>query len=88
MDEKTPKNNDREYYYFALRIAGNFGAAIAIPVVVLALVGRNLDTKYHTGSTLTIIGFVTAAVLSGILIYRNAKKYGKEYQSLVDKKSK
>ena len=88
MDEKTPKNNDREYYFFALRIAGNFGATIAIPVVILALAGKVLDVKYHTGYLFIIIGFVLAAVLSGVLIYKNAKKYGKEYQALVDKKIK
>ena len=88
MEEKPQKNSDRQYYMFALRIAGDFGAAIAVPVVVLVYIGRFLDAKYGTGIWYTIAGFVTAALLSGTIIYRKAKKYGKEYQNLVDKNSK
>lgn len=86
MDKKTPQNSDRQYYYLALRIAADFGATIAVPVVIFALIGRSLDAKNGGGIMFTIIGFVLAAALSGFIIYKKAKKYGKEYQSLVDKK--
>jgi predicted permease len=88
MDEKTPKTSDRQYYLFALRIAGDFGASIAVPVVIFSIIGRKLDAKLSTGIIYTVIGFVTAALISGTIIYRKAKKYGKEYQILVDKNSK
>lgn len=88
MDEKKPKINDREYYFLALRIAGDFGATIAVPVVVLSLIGRKLDAKYDSGILYTILGFILAALISGLVIYRKAKKYGKEYQSLVDNNGK
>jgi hypothetical protein len=85
MEQRPDNSNDRKYYLFALRIAGDFGASIAIPVVVLVLAGRWIDGKYHTGFTYTIAGFVLAALISGKIIYDKAKRYGKEYQSLVDK---
>jgi hypothetical protein len=88
MDEKQPKINDREYYFLALRIAGDFGASIAVPVVILSILGRKLDAKFGTGVTLTVGGFVLAALVSGLIIFRKAKTYGKEYQSLVDKNQK
>lgn len=68
---------------FALRIAGDFGVVIAVPVVVLALFGRWLDTQYQTGWAFTILGFLIAAAISSIGIYRKAKRYGKEYEALI-----
>jgi hypothetical protein len=76
--EKT----DRKLYLFALRIVGDFGAAIAIPVVAFVLGGQWLDTKYSTGNRYMIIGFVVAALLSGKIIYKKTKRYGKEYDDL------
>lgn len=74
--------SDRRYWLFGLRIAGDFGVTIAIPVVVLAYLGKRLDTRFDTAPWLLIVGFALAAVTSGILIYRKAKRYGKEYQQL------
>ena len=82
MDEKPNKTSDREYYMFALRIVGDFGASIAIPVVVLALLGKFLDQKYHHAPWFMVGGFVLAAFTSGKLIYRKAKLYGSEYQRM------
>jgi len=83
MDNNQPqKTTDREYYFFALKIIGDFGASIAVPVVVLVLLGQYLDEKYHRAPLLTIIGFVVAALTSGRIIYRKAKRYGVEYQKM------
>ena len=67
---------------FGLRIVGDFGATIAIPVVVLANIGKRLDARFATAPWLLIAGFTLAALFSGALIYRKAKRYGKEYQEL------
>lgn len=77
---------DRKYYLFALRIIGDFGASIAVPVVVFVLIGQWLDGKYDKGPWFTVLGFALAAILSGKMIYKKAKKYGSEYQSLDEKK--
>ena len=73
---------DRRYYLFALRIIGDFGASIAVPVVVFVLFGQWLDGKYDKSPWFTVIAFVLAAVLSGRMIYKKAKRYGKEYQDI------
>jgi len=73
---------DRRYYLFALRIIGDFGASIAVPVVVFVLFGQWLDGKYEKGPWFTVIAFALAAVLSGKMIYKKAKRYGKDYQDI------
>lgn len=82
MPETPKKPSDREYYMFALRIAGDFGVSIAAPVVIFAWGGQYLDAKYGTRPWLLILGFVLAALLSGIMIYRKAKKYGDIYKKM------
>lgn len=74
--------SDRRYWLFGLRITGDFGATIAIPVVVLAYLGKRFDTRFDTAPWLLIAGFALAALFSGAMIYRKAKRYGKEYQNL------
>lgn len=87
MSQKNAETSDRQYYLFALRIAGDFGATIAFPVVIFVLLGRWLDGKYDRGITFTVIAFIFAALLSGRIIYKKSKRYGEEYQKLVDKKN-
>ncbi len=79
---KNSDNNDRKYYLFALKIIGDFGIAIAAPVVIMVLIGQYLDERYHRQILFTILGFILAALLSTLIIYRKAKKYGEQYQKL------
>ncbi len=85
MENKGPKTSDREYYIFALKIIGDFGAAIAVPIVFFVLIGQYLDEKYNRSPWFTIFGFVFAALISAKIIYKRAKRYGREYQAM-DKK--
>ncbi len=80
--EKPSKGIERKYVLFALRIVSDFGVTIALPVVALAYAGRWLDTRYGTRPWLLIAGFVLAALISGRMIYKKAKKLGKEFQDL------
>ncbi|MBI4457475.1 AtpZ/AtpI family protein [Candidatus Uhrbacteria bacterium] len=73
---------DRRYLMLAVRIVGEFGAIIAVPAVLLALTGMRLDALYGTRPRFLIAGFVLAAVLSAVAIYRKAKRFGKEYQEI------
>lgn len=79
---QAKKPNDRRYWIFGLRIAGDFVLTIAIPVVIFAYLGKQLDIRFGTAPWLLIAGFTLAAVLSALMIYRKAKRYGKEYQQL------
>ncbi|MEK7680615.1 MAG: AtpZ/AtpI family protein [Patescibacteria group bacterium] len=83
MDEKIPqKSKSREYYLFAFKIMGDFGASIAIPVILFVLAGQYLDEKYRRGPLFTILGFVLAALISVKIIHKKAKNYGEEYKKL------
>lgn len=82
MEEQKQPQNDRAYYFFALKIVGDFGAAIAVPVVALALLGKYLDQRWQTAPWFLVTGFVLALLTSARIIYRKAKKYGQEYQKL------
>lgn len=81
-DSKRIPVSDRKYYLFALKIIGDFGIAIAAPIVILVLIGQYLDARYQRQILFTVLAFIFAAVLSALIIYRKAKKYGRQYQSL------
>lgn len=65
-----------------LKIAGDFGATIAVPVIIFVLIGQWLDEKYAQSPWFTVSGFVLAVLVSGKIIYKKAKEYGREYQAL------
>ena len=75
-------SKDRKYILMGIRIAGDFGASIAIPVILFVIVGQWLDGKYDKGPWFTIGSFVLAALISGRIIYKKAKQYGDEYREI------
>ncbi|KKR34615.1 MAG: hypothetical protein UT67_C0011G0012 [Candidatus Magasanikbacteria bacterium GW2011_GWA2_40_10] len=62
----------------------DFGASIAVPVVLFVLLGQYLDGKYGRSPLFTIMGFVLAALLTAKIIYKKAKRYGEEYKKMND----
>lgn len=80
--QSTPANRDRDYQFLGLRIVGDFGATIAVPVVLLALLGKWLDARWGTRPWLLIAGFALAAAISALSILKKAKRYGREYDAL------
>jgi F0F1-type ATP synthase assembly protein I len=86
--KKNNKSVERDFYFFAFRILGDFGATIALPVIVFVLIGQWLDRIYSKGPLFTILAFVLAASITGKMIYKKAKNYGQEYQKLVDRDRK
>ncbi len=85
MQDKQPsKPTSRDYQIFGLKIVGDFGASIAIPVVVFVLIGQYLDKRYNTGPWLTILAFIISACVSAKIIHQKAKRYGTEYKALND----
>ena len=80
----TKQTTDRQYYLFAIRIFADFGATIAVPVVIAVIIGQYLDEKYNQSPFCTIIAFVIAALLTAQMIRKKAKVYGIQYQNMVD----
>jgi len=88
MEKYPKKTTDRAYQLFALRIIGGFGINIAVPVIAFVLIGQWMDEKYNKGPLFIILGFIVAALISAKIIHRKAKRYGKEYQRMVDNEKK
>lgn len=76
------ERKERSYYLLGARIIGDFGATIAVPVVLLAWLGKTLDARWGTAPWLLVAGFVLAAALSSFSIYRKARHYEKKFQEL------
>lgn len=72
----------RQSMLLGIRIAGDFGAAIAVPIVIFVLIGQWLDRKYGIGPWATVGAFVISALISGKIIYRKARAYGREFASI------
>ena len=84
VKKPSEKTTVRAYQLFALRIIGDFGAVIALPIIGFVLIGQHLDSRYDRSPLFTVLGFIIAALISAKIIHGKAKKYGREYQSMVD----
>jgi len=82
QEQKSKKTTSREYYLFAFKIMGDFGATIAVPVILFVLVGQYFDGKYHKEPLFTILGFILAALITVKMISKKAKEYGAEYKRM------
>lgn len=65
----APKNNNQKPFS-ALSLAWSFGWNIALPLAVLALLGRWLDKKWGTTPWLLISGMILAIAVSSYLMYK------------------
>lgn len=72
-------DHDREYQRLAFRIFADFGASIAVPAVLAALLGKWLDGRYQTAPLFLVGGFVVAFGLTAFSIVKKARHYQKEY---------
>ena len=61
-------------FLLSLRLAWNLGYLIAIPVVVFGFGGAYLDKYLGSSPLFLLIGFVLAASLSAIGVYRKVKE--------------
>lgn len=76
------KAQDRQYIMLGLRIIVEFGAIIAVPVVLLTMLGQKLDAVYGTRPMFLIAGFIISFALSAYMINRKAKRFAKDYDSI------
>ena len=75
----------RAYYLLGLRIAGDFGATIAVPAVLFGWLGARLDASWGTRPYVLIASLLVAFGLTALVIRRKAVAYGKQYQDLVNR---
>lgn len=90
MDVKSSPNNDadRQFALLGVRALGDFGATIAVPVVLLALGGKWLDGRYGTAPTFLLIGVALAILISAVVVVRKANAYGKQFEAIIEEERK
>jgi len=76
MDNPQPKK--QKPWVSSLSLAFQLGYTIAIPLVVLALVGRFLDKKFDTSPWLLLAGVLLSLVITSWAIYFKISKIFKE----------
>ena len=57
-----------------LDLALNIGWQITLPLVVLALLGRYLDSLFHTSPLLFLVGIIVAIIFSSWLVIRTVTR--------------
>jgi len=71
--------SEKQSTYSALKLSFELGYTIAIPIVVLALVGRLLDKKFETSPWLLIAGILLSLVVASVGL---VVKFGKILASM------
>lgn len=77
MDNKVSQNKE-DKSFSALSLAWELGYLIAIPLVVLALVGRFLDKLWGTSPWLLLLGIGLSLFISSWTVYFKVMKIIKE----------
>ena len=85
MDKISQKTTDREYYLFAIKIFGDFGATIAIPAIIAVFSGNYLDKYYGKYPLFTVLCLIASFLLTVKIIKKKAKVYGDEYQKMINR---
>jgi F0F1-type ATP synthase assembly protein I len=67
------KRKDQESWS-AASLAWELGYLIAVPLVVLALVGRFFDKKYGTSPWFLLVGIVLSILISSYAVYNKSKE--------------
>ncbi|HEY9584914.1 MAG TPA: AtpZ/AtpI family protein [Candidatus Paceibacterota bacterium] len=67
------ENGDKAKNFKAWALAGELGYTIAIPIVILALLGRVADKAWGTAPWLMLLGIILSIAASSYLIYKKVK---------------
>ncbi len=75
----VPKTSNSQRSQKVGALAWELGYTIAIPLVVLALLGRMADKYFGTSPLLLLIGIFTSILLTSFLVYRKTKDIMSDY---------
>lgn len=87
MDKSESKKTEVGVWY-ALGLAWQLGYTIAIPLVVLALLGRFADKYWHTSPWLLLVGIFLSLGVSTFAVYRKTMKIMAETEEEIKRKEK
>ncbi len=76
------KESERRSYLLGIKMAGDFGANIAAPVILFVLAGKWTQDKFDFAPWGVVAGFILATALSYFLIRRRIQWYAREYSAL------
>ena len=79
MDKDDNKNGQKTWS--ALSLAWQLGYSIAIPLVLLALLGRFLDKRFGTSPWLLLVGIFLSLIVSTFAVYYKTVKILSETES-------
>ncbi len=72
-EKKEPKKSAYSVWFY-LGTFGNIGLTVAIPIVIGALIGVQIDTKYGSKPTATLIGIIIGFIISIVGFLRMIQK--------------
>lgn len=70
------------------RIIAEFGAAIAVPAVLAAVIGRRLDETFGTRPLLLVASLATAFAATAVTVTRRARDFAKDYEEIIASSAK
>ncbi|MBI3626777.1 AtpZ/AtpI family protein [Candidatus Uhrbacteria bacterium] len=62
--------NKENSAWLTLKLLGDIGFLVAVPLVIFGLGGRLLDKKLHTAPWLMLAGLVISLIITSISIYK------------------
>lgn len=84
MDKEESKNKQRSANFSALAMAGQLGFIIALPLVLLALLGRWLDQRYNASPLFLLLGVLLALVVTVVWFAFKAKAMLRDLEKQTD----
>ena len=85
-DSETHKPSggiERSYLLLVGAIISEFSAVIALPAVVFALIGKQLDAHFLTAPRFLLAGLALAFLGSASILVKRARMYAQKYQELI-----
>jgi len=84
--ENKESKKEQSNLWFSLSVAGQLGWMIALPIVILAVVGRYLDHRFDSSPVLLLAGILLSIMISSWVVYFKVIKIFADIESDAKKK--